>query len=322
MMTPFVSIITIFLNAEAYLEEAIQSILDQTCGNWELLLVDDGSTDRSTRIAQKYSNVCPEKIQYLEHAGHANRGMSASRNWGFAHASGDLIAFLDADDLWLPQKLATQTELLRLFPEASMICGPSIWWQSWRSNGAMAQPDTLRTIGITPRQLIKPPELLIQLPLDRVKTPATCSTLIRRELFQEVGGFEESFRGMYEDQAFFAKVFLKGTIYATEEPLDRYRQHPDSCCAMAEKRNEYHPRNPNAAHAAFLHWLEAYCVAQRVIDPRLWRNLNQALWPYRHPVLSLVRKQWHRVRRKSRTVLARATFKAKNHSVIQGSRQL
>src|SRR5581483_8934066 len=99
---PVVSVIMIFLNEEKFIEEAVHSVLSQRYDNWELLLVDDGSTDASTAIARKFAQQYPEKVRYLEHKGHTNRGMSASRNLGMHHARGKYIALLDGDDVWLP----------------------------------------------------------------------------------------------------------------------------------------------------------------------------------------------------------------------------
>ena len=93
---PCVSVITIFLNAERFLAEAIESVLAQSFDNLELILVDDGSTDSSTDIAKRYAGRHEFRIRYLEHPGHANRGMSASRNLGISSATGDFIAFIDA----------------------------------------------------------------------------------------------------------------------------------------------------------------------------------------------------------------------------------
>ena len=109
---PKVSVITIFYNANKFLEEAIQSVLSQTYVDWELLLVDDGSTDNSPGIAQKYAQINPQKVFYLEHPGHKNCGMSATRNLGLRRAQGEYIAFLDADDVWLPKKLEQQSKIL------------------------------------------------------------------------------------------------------------------------------------------------------------------------------------------------------------------
>ena len=74
---PRVSSIISFLNEERFLQEAIESVFDQSFGDWELLLVDDGSIDGSTGIARRYAEMNPEKVRYLEHEGHRNRGTSA-----------------------------------------------------------------------------------------------------------------------------------------------------------------------------------------------------------------------------------------------------
>lgn len=85
---PLVSVVTIFLDAERFIEEAIESVFAQTYDRWELLLVDDGSTDRSRDVARRYAARYPSRVRYLEHPGHQNRGMSPSRNLGIAHAAG------------------------------------------------------------------------------------------------------------------------------------------------------------------------------------------------------------------------------------------
>src|SRR5919198_1004258 len=105
---PLVSAIIIFLNAERFIQEAIESVFAQTYDAWELLLVDDGSTDGSTAIARRYAEQHPGKVRYLEHNGHQNRGKSASRNLAIRNCTGEYIAFLDADDVWLPRKLEQQ----------------------------------------------------------------------------------------------------------------------------------------------------------------------------------------------------------------------
>src|ERR1043165_10106697 len=105
---PAVTAITIFLNEEKFLVEAVESVLAQSSQDWELLLVDDGSSDGSTEIARSYAERHPDRIRRLEHPGHANRGMSASRNLGVSQARGRYVGFLDADDVWLPGQLAEQ----------------------------------------------------------------------------------------------------------------------------------------------------------------------------------------------------------------------
>src|SRR5262249_17586544 len=124
---PLVSVIIIFWNEEAFIHEAIQSVFAQTYANWEMLLADDGSTDGSTAIARWYAEHHPGKVRYLEHEGHQNRGMSASRNLGIRHAQGEYIALLDADDVWLPNKLEEQVAILNARPEAGTVYGAIQW---------------------------------------------------------------------------------------------------------------------------------------------------------------------------------------------------
>jgi hypothetical protein len=119
----------------------------------------------------------------------------------------------------------------------------------------------------------------------KVQTPATCSVLIRRELFAEIGGFEESFRGMYEDQAFFAKMYLKATVFVENECWDRYRQHPEASCAVAQQTGQFHRFKANPAQLNFLNWLAEYLSQQGVKDAEVWQALEKGLWPYHHPQL-------------------------------------
>ena len=115
---PFVSVISIFFNAEDYFGEAIESVLAQDYDRFELLLCDDGSADRSTAIAEDFARRYPERVRVLHHPGRANRGMSATRNLGVGSARGDLIAFIDADDRWRASKLREQADILSRLPEA------------------------------------------------------------------------------------------------------------------------------------------------------------------------------------------------------------
>ena len=145
---PLVSVITGFLNGEKFIQEAIESVITQTYDNWELLLVDDGSTDASTAIALRYAEKYPGKVCYLEHDGHQNRGVCASRNLGIRNAKGEYIALLDADDVWLPPKLQRQVAIMESQPEAAMIYGSPQYWHSWTENSEGRQSDFMPELGV------------------------------------------------------------------------------------------------------------------------------------------------------------------------------
>jgi glycosyltransferase involved in cell wall biosynthesis len=282
MSQSFISVIIIFLNGETFIEEAILSVFAQTYRYWELLLVDDGSTDQSTATAKEYAQKHLEKVRYLEHEGHQNQGMSASRNLGIAHSRGEYVAFLDSDDIWLPEKLEKQLQLFQENPEAAVVCGPTQWWYSWTGNPNHKSLDSIREIVREYDCLYEPPVLLKELLLDRARTPATCSALIRRSLFDEVGLFEEQFKGLYEDQAFFSKVYLKANVYISRQYWDLYRQHSKNHCLISERTGQGTPGYLNTKHQYFLQWLKRYLLSEEVQEPHLLKALHQALWAYEH----------------------------------------
>jgi glycosyltransferase involved in cell wall biosynthesis len=275
---PLVSIIIIFLNAADFLQEAIESVLTQTYENWELLLVDDGSSDGSTAIASGYVTQYPEKLRSLEHPNHDNFGMSASRNLGIRHAKGQYIAFLDADDVWMSDKLAHQIQIMTSHPEVAMIYGNTLYWHSWTGRPEDKQYDHIPFLGVKPDLVIEPPRLLQLYLSGQSAVPCTCSILVRSQAVKRVGGFEESFRGMYEDQAFYAKISLSEPIFVSEACLDRYRQHANSISTVTETTGQ-----ASATRLKFLDWLTQYLTQQKVDDTALWMVLRQELWLVRRP---------------------------------------
>ncbi|MBW4593914.1 MAG: glycosyltransferase [Brasilonema angustatum HA4187-MV1] len=288
---PLVSVIMNFLNAEKFIEEAIESVLAQTYNKWELLLIDDGSTDSSTFIALRYAQKNPDQVIYLEHEAHQNLGKSTSRNLGIRKAKGDYIAFLDADDIWLPQKLERQIAILVAQPEVGMVCGSTLMWFSWTGKPDDLQRDYKRELGVPLNTLIQPPKLLTLLLQRKASTPTTCGVLLRREVVEDVGGFDESIQFIYEDQVFFIKVYLKAPVFVESGCWDRYRQHPDSCCHVAQKAGQYDPYGLNPAELTFLKWVEKYLSEQELEDAQIWQALKEALRPYQHPILYQVIKR-------------------------------
>ncbi|HEY9633628.1 MAG TPA: glycosyltransferase family A protein [Coleofasciculaceae cyanobacterium] len=282
---PLVSGIIIFLNGEKFIEEAIESVFAQTYDHWELLLVDDGSTDGSTAIAKRYAQQYPDKVRYLEHQGHQNRGMSATRNLGICNAKGDYIAFLDADDIWLPQKLQQQVAILEAHSQAGMVYGPTQYWYSWTGNPQDIERDYMARLGVQPNTLFNPPTLLTLYLTDPGSVPCTCGLLVRRQLLKDIGGFDERFRGMYEDQVFLAKICLKAPVFVDGGCWDKYRQHPDSSSQLAFRSGEDHPSKPNPARQTFLTWLAEYVGEQGIKDNELCQAVQKALWPYRYPIV-------------------------------------
>jgi glycosyltransferase involved in cell wall biosynthesis len=290
--SPLVSTVMIFLNAERFLAEAVESVFAQTYERWELLLVDDGSTDGSSDVAKRYADEHADKVSYLEHPRHENRGMSASRNVGIRNARGEFVALLDADDVWLPQKLAEQVALARTHPDTGMICGATEYWWSWSDP---KRNNVIIPLGARLDALHQPPELSLALyPLGRGAAPCPSDLLIRRDVCERVGGFEEHFRRelqMYEDQAFLAKVYIGTPVYVAATLWDRHRQHTASCVSTVTRAGHYH-----AVRHFFLNWFAEYLRERNNDESTLWQALEQALWPYRHPIRAGVARLLHAAR--------------------------
>jgi glycosyltransferase involved in cell wall biosynthesis len=225
MADPDVSVIVPFFNAERFLSESIASVLSQTFPGWELLLVDDGSTDGGTAIARTHAAGEPARVRYLEHPGHARRGASAARNLGIQHARGRYLAFLDADDVWLPGKLAAQVPILESHADAAMVYNRTQFWYGWTGDAEDRRRDRLEPLGVPPDTVLAPPTLLSRILREESPVPCTCSVLVRRQAAEAVGGFEEEFVDLFDDQAFYAKLLFHRPVYAAAGCWDRYRQH-------------------------------------------------------------------------------------------------
>ncbi len=255
-----VSIITIFYNAERFIEEAAASVISQTYSHWELLLVDDGSTDSSTQIAKDLASEHQNRIFYLRHPDGKNHGMSATRNLGIEHARGEFIAFLDADDIYFPEKLEVQVRILQENSDIPIVYGPLHFWYDWPGNTYKPCTDFICQLGEEHDVVVDPPIAVIRQINISDGLPGTCSVLIRSEAVREVGGFEEGFSGMYDDEAFFAKLFLKFRAFRMQNFYDHYRQHAESFCANSQRSGEYvmGPGMLSPSRLVFLKWLMAY----------------------------------------------------------------
>jgi glycosyltransferase involved in cell wall biosynthesis len=262
----------IFLNPGKYIDEAIRSVLSQTYANWELLLVDDGSSDESTSIARGFAESHPERVRLLSHPDRENRGMSASRLAGIHAARGQLVAFLDADDVFVPEKLARQVAMLAAHPEVGAVFGPTQLWRSWRGHGA----DTVTNLGVALDAVYAPPALATSFLRAPGSAPAICSFLVRREVFDAGITFEPAFRHSYDDQTFYFKLFLTTEVYAASESLERYRQHPGGITSVFERSGGLW-----WGRRAFLERLAQLVGELEVDDPDLRSALEAALWPFR-----------------------------------------
>jgi glycosyltransferase involved in cell wall biosynthesis len=278
---PKVSVIMPFHNAAMYLEEAITSVRTQTFSDWELILVDDASTDSGPRLAAAATRA-DDRILLLATGRAAPEGPAAARNVGLRAARGEFIAFLDADDLFEPHKLLREITLLSEHPMAAMVYGPTRWWYP----GAEYR-DWTEEMSREANRLHQPPDLLCRVLIMQTgrQVPCTCAVMIRRTVLDIVGGFDEGFR-LYEDQTLWAKLFLRFPVFVSDSCVARYRQHSHSASAEAEREGLYQRFGPHRARQEFLRWVERHVAESGIHNQRISRCLRIAQAPYQ-PKLNL-----------------------------------
>jgi len=265
-----VTVITTFYNSDKYITEAIESVLSQNYQNWELILVDDGSTDKSTEIALYYTKKYPDKVRYFEHENHENKGMSASRNLGIKNSRGEYVCFLDSDDVYLPQKIKENINVLTSQIDADFVYTSSLYWYSWTGMQEDKGKDYIwNNFGVPPDIIIEPPILLKKMIFDRNTVPCPGSFLVRREVVEQIKGFEEEFTGLFEDQVFYLKLFLNSKGIILNSCWHKYRQHDDSSCSVSNS-----DRSKKWLVFKFWNWVEDFLLENNVNDFELWKTIR------------------------------------------------
>ncbi len=277
---PLVSIIICFLNEEKFLEEAILSILKQSYTHWELILVDDGSDDRSSSIALNFETKGNNKIHYLDHDNHSNQGLSASRNAGIVKSNGELVAFLDADDIWLPNKLSQQVSIFNKNPSIGLLLEASIYWYDWNNS---KQGNVLIPIGAEGNEIYKPPSLVINLyPLGNGAAPCPSAIMVKKKAILRSGYFEETFTkeyALYEDQAFLSKMYLKENVFVSSECNNMYRQHEDSIVQTVKTAGHY-----NKVRKYYLSWFKSFLGENNIQNPQVDFLVKKGLQQLKYPI--------------------------------------
>ncbi len=224
---PRVSVVIPCFNTERYIAGTLRAVLAQTGAALEVIVVDDGSTDGSAALVEREF----PQVRLLRRA---NGGVAAARNAGIGAATGDWVAFCDADDIWLPGKLAAQLEALTTVPDCRMSYTA---WHVWPS--AALDPDMSLLKRLASESTATKwagatgwiyPELL----LDCVVWTST--VLMQRSLLAEIGGFDTSMR-IGEDYDLWLRASRVTRIERVARPLALYRQHPLSITRSAPREN-------------------------------------------------------------------------------------
>jgi glycosyltransferase involved in cell wall biosynthesis len=209
--SPAVSIITPAYNAQEYLQEAVGSALAQTYRDFELLVIDDGSADRTFDIAKHLAQQ-DARVHALatEHV-----GVSAARNAGMRRARGRYIALLDSDDTWFPDFLAAQLAVFERSPATGVVSGNALSIGGPLDGRPLSPPST-QCYPVSVLDMIRDEH-------------AVCvMSVFRRSVFETTGGLSEDLSHS-EDYEFWLRAALAGfTFVRNPKPLARYRRHADS----------------------------------------------------------------------------------------------
>jgi len=231
---PLVSVVIPTYNDSRYLRGAIASVLGQTYKNLELIIADDGSTDNTKAIVHSFSD---ERIRYFYQE---NRGSASARNFGLEHCRGKYVALLDADDLFLPEKIKKHVSYLERRPECDFTYDEILFFRD-------EQPKKFWKV------LIK--HLSGFLKEDFIRMGGHCigpsAAFFKRELFEKYGGFPDGWR-RNEDYYFWLKLAVNGVYFQhLEEPLTLSRLRPQSLSS-----SEVHMKEAAELNLRIFDWLD------------------------------------------------------------------
>ena len=205
---PAVSVITPAWNAAAFLRDTIESVIAQTYTDWEMLVVDDGSTDGTAAIVQSYA-ARDGRIRLLRQQ---NAGPSAARNHGMREARGQFLAFLDSDDRWQSRFLQAQIEVFERFPDTALVTGNGLF-DGGPFDGQPTRPVASGYPAFRVTDLIT------------YESSVFIMTVFRRAVFDTIGGMDEG-QWTSEDYDFWLRAALAGFVFRRNpEPLGWYRVH-------------------------------------------------------------------------------------------------
>lgn len=232
MKNHLVSIIMPAFNAELYIAESIRSVYAQTYRDWELIVVDDGSSDGTARVVNEFSRL-DQRVRYIFQE---NGGQAKARNMGLSQSSSELVAFLDSDDLWVREKLKLQIDAIDamqvdlVFSDGYIFADEDVEDETFTFQtmiGALAGDNFFRLMFIQNR-----------IPI--------LSVLTRRDSLSKAGLFDESREyQMCEDYDLWLRMVRNGAVfYGMPEKLVRYRRHANA--------STYNPFSPIRAMLAVL----------------------------------------------------------------------
>ena len=228
MKNPFFSVIIPLYNKENHIKATLQSVLSQTFTDFEVIIVNDVSTDNSLNLVRQIKD---ERIQIINHP--VNKGLSASRNTGITYAKADMIAFLDADDLWKPRFLESICFLIDAYPDASIF---ATQYEEFYT-GDFIVPIKADRLPVTENQIY----LLDFFPVNMGKLIVSFSSIcIRRKVFEKIGTFNEAVT-FAEDVDFYIRAFYNNQLAYYNKSLASYMIYNSQQMSLAGLKSKVIP---------------------------------------------------------------------------------
>ena len=233
---PRFSVIIPLYNKAPYIKKALDSTISQTFNDWELIIVDDGSTDNSAALCEEFIKTASQTIHQTSHIIHQkNAGVAAARNHGVAESHGEYVCFLDADDWWEPTFLEEMNRLITEYPDAGLYATNFVYYKPGKTH---VEHTNLKT------GYINYPEVYASTGSMPVWTGAAC---MPRKVFDEVGGFPVGIK-LGEDFLLWAKTALHYPVAFSEKPLAYYNN--DVPASLRATRNLHAPEHHMLFHLA------------------------------------------------------------------------
>lgn len=283
-MNPIISVIMPAYNCERYIRDAIASILLQKYEPIEIVIVDDGSIDKTLSEAALFG----KRVKILQQA---NLGPAAARNLAIKHARADLLAFLDADDLWLPGKLQAQLAYMSANPHIKIVYGRHV---SWRSNSFGVYPSadlfvenqTIRTDKELSGWIY--PELLLDSHIHII------TALIHRQVYDDVGGFDGTFF-TGSDYDFWLRASRHFEAHRLAMNLALYRIHPQSITAKPRKESSQYNIVKRALHTWGFTGPDGRVANNKLVNQRMAQILFQhGYLHFKHGDIKIATSSFHK----------------------------
>ncbi|MFQ5903111.1 MAG: glycosyltransferase family 2 protein [Candidatus Binatia bacterium] len=263
---PLVSVIIPAFNCASFINDTLESVYQQTYTNWEIILIDDGSTDETRSVLEAHM----KRIRYLYQE---NKGTAAARNTGLSEARGELIAFLDNDDLWLPEKLEMQVRAMHTWSDCGLVF----------TNGVMFDESGILIDSLISRRLKQWIEGQARADSTMVKgwifrqllfgnlISSASGVLAKKSCLEKVGGFDDTIP-IADDYDLWLRVAQRYPIVLIQSCLYLWRYRQDSQSGAREDR--HHQWTKASVVVLEKHWRSAPAEIRAVVR----RNLSRMYW--------------------------------------------